>query len=257
MSIQDILLSEFSKFFDKDLAKELIECYQTIKEAYFIRKYDYVGSLAGQFFETTLKVIQNVKFGIKPNDKGIDFERTFNKIFNCTKNTLEDETLCQIIPLIAKGGYTLRSKKRITHSRGISPNHIDGFYFTLTADWIMSELIRLYHTMNDSEVEKIIQKITKRDIPIIQEIGGDTVILDKNISASNSILLLTHSKGGCLSQDELKTVLKKYYSPSNITKYIRHNINERRIHLDKQNQIHLTEVGLNFIINKFSKLLLS
>ncbi len=247
--IKSILITEFSNFFDKQLAEELLEDYQKLKEAEIQRKYDYAGQLAGKYFETVVKIIINIKFKKAPNHKGIKFEDEFHKILKEPKKNIEDETLCLVIPLVLKGGYTLRNKKRISHARGINPEYMDCRLLCTIADWVMAELLRIFHVKENHEIEDIINKIISKKIPLIQIISNEIVILEKEISAALATMLVLYLNEGTSTQDVIINELSKYYSSSNIKVSIGNNIRLRKIHKDNEGNIHLTELGYE-VVNK-------
>ncbi len=251
--IKSLIISEFSKSFDKQLACELLDDYQQLKEADLQNKYDYAGQAAGKFFETVMKILLYVKKGLPPNPKGIDFETAFNQITNEPKPTIEDEILCMIIPYALRSGYTLRNKRRISHARGINPSLMDSRYLSLLADWVMAELLRLYHSKDDKEIEQLINRLVTRKVPFMQEINGEKVLLHKNMPATVSLLLILCSNNGTISSEEVKSDLSKYYESPNISMAIKNSITGRRVHKDKDNVIHITELGYQYLEQKLSQ----
>lgn len=248
--IRTLVQSEFSKFFGEELAKELIEEYSKLKEAEIQRKHDYVCQIAGKYFETTAKILLKLKKGIDPSAKGINFEKACNELLQEQKITIEDEILTLLFPLVLKGGYVIRNKKRVSHARGINPDFMDSRYLCILADWIMAELLRLYHSKDDKSIQSIINKIIARKIPLLQEINGDKVLLDKKVSAALASLLLIYSNEGSMPHDQVKRILYSYYKEPNIVISIRNNINDRKIHEDNKNILHLTERGYQFLEKK-------
>jgi len=248
--IKALIISEFSKSFDKQLACELLDDYQQLKEAELQNKYDYAGQAAGKYFETVMKILLNVKKGLPPDPKGINFETAFNLITSEPKLTIEDEILCMIIPYALRSGYTLRNKKRISHARGINPSFMDSRYLSLSADWIMAELLRLYHSKDDKEIEQLISRLVARRIPLMQEIKGEKILLHKDMPASVSLLLSLYSNNGSISSEETKSILSKYYKLPNVHMAIKNCITERKIHKDKENVLHLTELGYQHLEQK-------
>lgn len=253
--IKTLVTSEFSKFFDKQLACDLLDYYQQLKDAELQNKNDYVGQIAGKYFETVMKILLNVKKGLLPDPKGINFEAAFNQIMNEPKTTVEDEILCMIIPYALRSGYTLRNKKRISHARGIDPSFMDSRYLSSSVDWILAELLRLYHTKNDKEIEQLINRLVARRIPLIQEIGDEKVLLNKKMPATLSLLLILYSNNKSISSEEAKSILTNYYNLPNIQMAIKNNINERRIHKDKEDILHITELGYQYLGQKLGQYL--
>lgn len=250
--IEHTLISEFSTFFGEKLAKELVQSYKRIKEEELKKNHSHLGQEAGKFFETVIKILLKVNFGEETSPKGISFEASVIKLTNAQKNTLEDENLCLIIPTILKAGYTLRNKRNISHARGIDPTSIDSKYLSCTADWVLAELLRLYHNKSDKEIQNTINKIISRKVPLIQSINGDQILLNKKLSASKAILLILYSNEGVISKKELKDILLRYYTSSNVQTSLYKAVTNRLVH-EKSNQVlYLTELGYNSIEKEIS-----
>ena len=160
------IYSEFSRFFGEELAGELLEDYSKLKEAEIQRKYDHACQIAEKYFETVVKILLKVKKNVDPSAKGIHFEKACNELLQEKKATIDDEILTLLLPLVLKGGYAIRNKKRVSHARGINPDFMDSRYLCCLADWVMAELLRLYHSKDSKSIQSIINNIVARKIII-------------------------------------------------------------------------------------------
>lgn len=246
---------EFLHFFGEELSKELLEDYSRLKEAEIQGKHDHVGQIAGKYFETVVKILLKTRKGINPSAKGIKFEKACNELLQESKTTIDDEILTLLLPLVLKGGYAIRNKKRVSHARGINPDFMDSRYLCCLADWVMAELLRIYHSKDNKNIQSIINSIVERKIPMLQDINGDKVLLDQKVSASFANLLVIYSNEGSMPHDQVSKILSSYYKKSNVEVSIKNNTKNRNVHEDQNKVLHLTELGYQKLENKFSKIL--
>ena len=130
-------------------------------------------------------------------------------------NTSGVESLRIIIPRALSFLYTLRGKRGIGHVGGdISANEFDAFTVVRTCDWIMCELIRVYHGLSLEEAQGIVDTLTERNIPDIWEISGKKRVLRTELGYTQQTLLLVYSEpeSGVLSEDLFNWVEHSNYS---------------------------------------------
>jgi hypothetical protein len=64
---------------------------------------------------------------------------------------------------------------------------------TRVADWILCELIRVYHKMSLKEAQDLIDGLATRETPDIWEVGGKKRVLTPNLNAKDKTLVLLHT----------------------------------------------------------------
>ena len=78
-----------------------------------------------------------------------------------------------VIPKAVSLLYTLRNKRGIGHVGGdVDANAIDGVTIARVADWIVCELIRVFHKMSLEEADALINSLASRNIPDVWEVAG-------------------------------------------------------------------------------------
>ena len=128
--------------------------------------------------------------------------------------------------------YTLRNKRGIGHVGGdVDANAIDGVTIARVSDWIICELVRVYHTMSLEEAEALISSLAERDIPDVWEVAGKKRVLRTDLSFPEQTLLLLYS---CTDPAVLVEDLFEWTRYSNLAMY---KSNVLRT-LDKRNLIH-------------------
>jgi hypothetical protein len=85
--------------------------------------------------------------------------------------------------------YTMRSKRDIAHVGGdVDANTIDFATMVRTADWIICELIRLYHSLSLEDAQDLVDGISVRQLPDIWEINGKKRVLRPGLTAKQQTL---------------------------------------------------------------------
>ena len=91
--------------------------------------------------------------------------------------------------------YTLRNKRGIGHVGGdVDANRIDCVAIVRTADWIMCELIRVYHGLSLEEAQDLVDGISYKFIPDVWEVGSKKRVLKQGLNAKQKTLLLLYSQ---------------------------------------------------------------
>ncbi len=249
-SILEPALSNVSK----DFRKKLIDSYIKLKRRSSESKYDAAGLSAGKFCEVVLRILQNEVTG-KFHPFGQEIQ---NMADECRKlvtspKTSAIESIRVIIPRSLMFLYTLRNKRGIGHVGGdVDANKIDLSAIVSTADWIICELIRIYHKLSLEEAQDIIDGISFKTIPTIWEVAGKKRVLIPKLNASEKTLLLLYSETdlGILVEDLCDWVEYSNLTlfKSNILKPLHKN---KYIEFDKENGIvYLSPVGAKFTEQK-------
>jgi hypothetical protein len=179
-----------------EFRSRLVTAYVALKDSIREGKNDLAGLNTGKFCEICLRLLQEVVTGSHTAfGKKIDnFADECRKIIAATAPTVV-ESLRVILPRALVFAYTMRSKRGIGHVGGdIDANSIDVATMARTADWIMCELIRVYHKMSLEEAQDLIDSIATRQMPEIWEVDGKKRVLTRGLTAKQQTLLLLYSE---------------------------------------------------------------
>jgi hypothetical protein len=67
---------------------------------------------------------------------------------------------------------------------------MDATFVVAGCNWIMAELVRVYHQVSVAEAQTIVDKLVERRIPLIWEGGDMRRVLDPSLKLRQQILLL-------------------------------------------------------------------
>lgn len=185
---------------DDEFRDKIIDSYIELKKRYiksfFNDEHDSVGLTSGKFCEIIFRFLEKeVLDKFTPFDKHIsNFPAELNKLSQA-KATSGNESLRVIIPRALAFIYTLRNKRGIGHSGGeVEANSIDIGTIVKSADWIICELIRLYHNLTLEEAQGVIDSLNIKAIPEIWNIDENRRVIKDGFSFPQKVLLLLYNE---------------------------------------------------------------
>jgi len=177
---------------DKELIDRLLEHYQKIKQNFWLNRDEECLEKVGKFVEIATRSLEHITLGAwTPFEKDLPILTTLQRFEQLPKNRFP-ESIRLLIPRILYSLYTFRSKRGGAHIKGINPNHIDATYVIFSCDWVLSELLRLYHSDDVSVIQELIDSIVDRKFPLIEEFGSDLKILNPDMSVKNKIIAVLY-----------------------------------------------------------------
>jgi hypothetical protein len=170
--------------------------YHNIKIRFKKGEFDSAGLSCGKFCEECLRFLQDQltsqSIGFKEEIK--NFQSELIKLEKLPGSAGND-SIRVIITRALSFLYTLRNKRNIGHSGGdVEANVIDASTINKISDWIMCELIRIYHNIPIEDAQQIIDFISLREIPDVWEINGRKRVLKEGLSTKQKVLLLLYSE---------------------------------------------------------------
>jgi hypothetical protein len=180
----------------KEFRTKIISSYIDLKKRACEAQYDAAGISAGKFCESVLRLLQEeVTCSHIPFGKAISNMADECRKLIASDSTSSIESIRIIIPRALVFLYTLRNKRGIGHIGGdVDANKIDLTAIVTTADWIICELIRIYHKLSLEEAQDIIDGLSFKSIPTIWKIAGKKRVLKPDLSAQEKTLLLLYSE---------------------------------------------------------------
>lgn len=194
MSIQRSQLeTALSTQLPKDVLIALLDEYQHIKQQFFLRKFQPAELNAARFSECVLRLIEFLDTG---SFTALGNRLNTQNIINCvTNNTNLPEGIRFFIPQLIKVLLDVRNKRDVAHVGGeVNPNYSDSLFVSHSADWILIELIRNYHTNSIDEARKIVESINETKIPVIVEVGSFIRVQNTKLKAEHKTLLILYYK---------------------------------------------------------------
>lgn len=180
--------------FPDELVEEVLESYVEAKRRFHLGDHRPQAVEGGRFSEGVFRMLQQATTG-KYAALGKSLP-TVDRLLTTLENVSgEPDSIRLHIPRTLKLIYDIRNKRDAAHlSDGIDPNLQDATLVVGNMDWVLAELVRLYHDVSADAAQTIIENLVTKEVPAVQEIAGHPVIL-KDLQAREQALLLLYRAG--------------------------------------------------------------
>lgn len=200
------LRQEIAAISDVELANELLGAYQELKTRYLHRDFRPGQLEAGRFAEAAFRILQLIARGnYTPLDRALPKLPALLQSLESANADVVHDSVRLHIPRALAAVYNVRNRRDIGHIAGdIDSNSMDAAYLVATCDWVLAELIRIFHKCSPEEAQAYIEGIVRRRAPLVQEFGDIPFVLGGALSARDEILLLLWQRASLgASLDEL------------------------------------------------------
>jgi hypothetical protein len=187
--------------FPATLRKELLDCHKDITKNYVEGRWEPSELNGGKLCEIVYTILDGAISGIfsasasKPS-KMVDACRSLeNRPANPAR--VGDRSLRILIPRLLPFLYEIRNNRGVGHVGGeVDPNHEDSEAVVCMANWVMAELIRVFHSVSLSEAQATVDSLMEKRHPLVWEFEGMRRVLDPKMSKSNQTIVLLYSTPG-------------------------------------------------------------
>ncbi len=230
-----------------DVAGRLLAEYAEAKRRLYLGDHQPTAVEGGRFAEAALRVIEHALFG-----KHTPFTKNlaqFNaqRLAQFESATSPFDSLRIHVPRALYSVYAVRNKRDAAHlNDGISANLQDSTYVVGVLDWIVAEFVRIYHQVTPGEAQAIIDDLIEREVPIVEEIDGQSVLNRPSMRAADVVLVFLYREGKDkgLSVAELMEHMRAG-DRSNLMKVVKRLDADGRVLIHpRTNRLHITSPGL-------------
>jgi hypothetical protein len=149
------------------LRDPLLEEYQGIVQNYLERKWLPSELSGGRFCEivyTILDGFASTSYAASPS-KPANFPHACRRLEN---NSSVPRSFQILIPRMLPALYEIRNNRGVGHVGGdVDPSHMDATAVLGMVNWIMAELVRVFHRLPTSEAQQVVDQLVDRRIPIV------------------------------------------------------------------------------------------
>lgn len=191
-----------------DLAREVIDTYVEGKRRFHLGDHRPQEVEGGRFSEAVFRVLQHHATGshtpLRKSLPSVD-----QLMATLEASTSQPDSLRLHIPRTLKLIYDIRNKRDAAHlADGIDPNLQDATLVVGNMDWVLAELVRLNHNVDANAAQRIIEDLVTKEVPAIQEIDGQPVILSRLQPRDQALLMLYRAGAVGASLQELASWLR-------------------------------------------------
>lgn len=110
-----------------------------------------------------------------------------------------------LLPRVLLGIYEVRNNRGVGHIAGdIDSNKMDATMVFGGANWIICELVRIFHQVSLDEAQLAVSALVERRLPAIWEVGDKKRVLAASLNARDQTLLLLYSEPQWVSVEALR-----------------------------------------------------
>lgn len=202
----------------------------------------------GKFVEAVLKCFHYLSTGNEVTS--VKAEEEIRRIENAVHlSDFERMTIPRALRLI----YEFRNKRGGAHNSSFDPIKTDCALIVAVSNWVMEELTRLYLTNDASAAQALVESLLIKDIPLVEEMDGDRLVLRSGLSAriQLEILLYREFPARCTFKDLTHWVHD--HSVENIRVTLRTMKQKNLVH-EKETGWKLTTSGVHEAEKEIAKL---
>ncbi|HVE81172.1 MAG TPA: hypothetical protein VNA68_03515 [Candidatus Dormibacteraeota bacterium] len=175
-----------------DLSTNLEQEFAKVRTHFLLQEWDDLQIDAGRFCEAVLRVVE---WKISGSFSPIDGKSKPNRktVVNTARATAAlDPTLRSQVISATELVMDFRNNRNSAHLGRIDPNSIDGITVFQIVSWIMGEIIRLESGLPAVDIQKVLDNLAERPIPIVYRIDGVPVVLSSKLPAKDIALVLLY-----------------------------------------------------------------
>jgi hypothetical protein len=176
-----------------ELANEVLDAFAEAKRRFYrddLRPSEIEG---GRFSEAVFRILQwSTTQTYTPIGKTLPSVPT---LIDTLEKAQGQDSIRLHIPRTLRLIYDVRNKRDVAHlADGIDPNQQDATLVVRNMEWVLAELVRLFHNVSPAEAQGIIADLVSKDVPLIQVFDGFPRVL-KQLRASDHVLVLLYWRG--------------------------------------------------------------
>jgi len=200
----------------KSLRDELFNEYRSIIQNYSEHRWSPAELSAGRFCEVVYSILSGYGSGSYPTkaSKPNDFVGACRRL-ESNKNAPRSFQI--LIPRTLPCLYEVRNNRGVGHVGGdVDSNHMDATFVVSSSNWILAELVRVFHGLSIEQAQQLVDAIAERRLPLIWQGRDVKRVLDPKIDTRDQLLLLIASSPGRIDVKDLRA----WTEYKNVTRFV-------------------------------------
>jgi hypothetical protein len=203
------------------LVTELLEAYSEAKRRFHLGDLRPNLVEGGRFSEAVFRILQWATDGGIFTPLGGNLPGVTTLLGQLAQRTGNDDSLRLHIPRVLQGIYEIRNNRNGPHLGAIDVNKMDATLVVHDMDWVLAELVRLYHNIGPNEAQALVDDLVAKEIPAMQIFDGFPRIL-KDLTQADHLLVLLYWRGSAgANRPELRGWLPTASAKSNLSANIK------------------------------------
>ncbi len=177
-------------FLPAGLRDPLLAEYHTIIQNFMERRWLPSELSGGRFSEIVYTILDGHAKGVYAPAPG----KPGNFVLACRaleNNAKVPRSFQILIPRMLPALYEVRNNRSVGHVGGdVDPNHMDAVAVLSMCNWIMGELVRVFHGLAIAEAQKVVDALVELRVPAVWTDGNKKRVLHTELSLPEQLLLL-------------------------------------------------------------------
>ncbi|MBO0840259.1 MAG: hypothetical protein J2O49_05530 [Sciscionella sp.] len=189
------------------LVDELLTAYEESKRNYYEGGHRLSAVEGGRFCEAAYRLLEERALGkFTPLDGILNTPKVAQQLAHVPANSQPPSVRLHISRAL-RVVYDIRNNRDAAHlADGIDPNIQDATLVISILNWVLAELVRICHSVSADVAQRMVDELSTRKAPVIQEFGDFPRILRTDLRASDYVLsLLYHVGTKGVSYEKLET----------------------------------------------------
>lgn len=193
------------------LRGELLEEYIKITKNFARGEWGSAALYGGRFCEVVYSILKGHVDGSFPASasKPANFPQKCRDLEQQADKATFPQSVRIGIPRLLIGLYEFRNNRDSGHVGGeVDANQMDATYVLHAAQWVMAELVRVFHDTDVETATATVAALVERTLPLIWEVNGRRRILDRTMRLADKTLLLLYGATSGMSEADLAADIK-------------------------------------------------
>jgi len=193
------------------LRDELMAEYRKITKNFARGEWGDASVHGGRFCEVVYSILKGKVDGSYPASasKPSNFPKACRDLEQVDK-AAAPQSVRVGIPRVLTGLYEIRNNRDSGHVGGeVDANHMDASYVLHAVQWVMAELVRLFHAADTRTATAVVEALTDRTLPVIWQVGEKRRILVPSLPLADKVLLLLYGQAGGRAAKDMARDLKQ------------------------------------------------
>lgn len=227
----------------RDLAKAVDATYRATMDHFLKDEWDDAQIDAGRFCEAALRILE---FDMTDKYTVIDGKSKPNRkhVVNAARNdTNLAPSMRAQIPQAIELVMDFRNNRNSAHLGNIDANKMDATCVVHNVTWMVGEIIRIKTSADPSDVQRLLDQLADRHVPLVQTVGDQEIVLDPNMTPGNKVLVLLYRRG----EPVALPILRGWTRYGNATRFRDKIVKDLEklmlVHVDKAGMVTLLRPG--------------
>ena len=212
------------------LREPLLSEYRSIVQNYSEHRWSPSELSGGKFCEIVFTILDGYakgSYAARPS-KPTDFVGACRRL---EQHSHAPRSFQILIPRLLPALFEVRNNRGVGHAGGdVDPNHMDATFVLTSCNWVMAELVRVYHGMPTLDAQVLVDRLVERRLPLVWEGEGKRRVLDPKMKLKPQVLVLLATSAGKVSTSDLINWIE-YENKTYFLKLLRQMHAERLVEL--------------------------